>query len=761
MLKVVYRLRPETCLSIPMVFKGDDYSETVTMPIPDSLSSNGKHQQIITYIANFVPALVLNRAMSAGFKICDIDLDSLLIQAPDNRPDSVVTGSQWKTFIENAFKNNNYWLLCDRYLRDYNTERRCVQMTGQLPGLIKPIPIDSLYETLRDYAPSEQDTDMPLVFLGIDVGATLIKFQFYKLQGDGTPQGIHLAQIGSAFRTLTPENLVADRNGDVRKNEAIKKFAEHLVRTVQHQLGIDESLMRGKIEANYVKAIGLSWPGPVRSNHITGTSGILKKFGFLSEIKENRIEEILELDLVKALKEEWKKASSSSSEKEDTDKPKLSVSLVNDGNAEGIGLLITQNLKGRNIIHNRLAVVKLGTGTAGAMFENGQLGSGPWEAGKMLLDLGAKPDPGFPKGTTNQYLSTRTMPRLADNAAKKGSKLFRVKELDSIEIGRILEAKEHHFDRGSVEKLREECGLLTLPSQFPLGRLNTEVLRRIRQVGIAATEAELLRVVQMILLKVDLTELEIELNKRIETYGYIRLGEILGIDGSDIKHVVDWPNRRPGVQYQKVSQSLKEAFGIAKKCAETLGKYLGDFIVYLHDTHRIQTVIASGGVLSGDTGNLVRDEALRRVEKYGIKLTLIDKVFTLAKNVSGQNGGKKDYDFGTLGAAAHAASEYLFELKQLGISRIMAELKKLAPNDRVRVFNERVDFQRDKSGISMSPICPTDYSLTSEEIIDFLDKDGVALGFHRALLGRDESATSGSTDGLQREYTRWIVDTER
>jgi hypothetical protein len=434
LLNVTYRLRPETCRSVRITFQPDDF-EVVHLPLE---LDRPEDQEAAQCVAHYIHAVILNRAMSQGFQTCDLDLEGL-------------RNSGWPERITAAYEANGYNVLLESYLGQYNTERESnVQLLYEMqPGFLRRVAVPQLREKLCDFLTQPGWTERkPYVFLGIDIGGTLTKFQFYEFD----PGELKFCPKGDTFRILTvpkADNRSAAAVQAEGRNLATT-FAARLVKTIADNLGRDNDLC--EIQLTSIVAIGLSWPGPVRANRVAGTSGIFKNFPPLSGvIKQNPMEDIQRLDVVGAFGEAWRHLSL-----------ETSIALLNDGSADGTGAIYELMPAGRKSENGALAVVKLGTGTAGALFASERLGAGLYEWGKLLLDVGAPPNRDFPTGTANAYLSTRTMPRLA---RKPPSDLFDVDDLDSLELGLLLEAGDRNFDSKSYERLRAECGIIEFASR--------------------------------------------------------------------------------------------------------------------------------------------------------------------------------------------------------------------------------------------------------------------------------------------------------
>jgi hypothetical protein len=718
MLNVVYRLRPGSCLSVPIVF--DSEPEPVVLHVPLGLRKDRKdHLYLVDCIAHYIHAVVLNRAMSKGFSTCDVDLESLGLEGGEEPlTPGALSARDWKERIEKANVENGYEIFLESYLKQYNTVRSSnVQRLSDLqPLTLRSIPITNLREALGRYLPSvAPGSSPPYLFVGVDIGGTLTKFRIYEF----LPDAQSLKSRGSVFKILTAS--------DSKEKNPAESFAFRLASTISSNLN---RVCPGARARNIV-AVGLSWPGAVRANRIAATSGIFRNFPPLTaNIKENSIGDILKLNIVQAFKDACDSVLGI----------KPCVALVNDGSAEGVGavhtLLDSAEARRRHEGQSCLAVVKLGTGTAGAIFSGGRLSPGLYEWGKILLDLGAPTDRTFPIGISNHYLSTRTMPALVK---RRASTLFRVPDLESLELGSILEARKKNFSEESFESLRKECGIKGFASRGAVEGVDAEVIRRVYEKGEEA-EPELFWLLELYVRALGRNAAN-ELKREIEHHGDVRLQRLLQLTGDDLLDRTKNDEKR-----RRVEGKLQEAADIATSCAETLGTYLGDFLVLLHDLEDVGIVITGGGVLSGQTGEVVRNAAVERARQYGLNFVREGPVLYLpkAQREVRPRTDAQSLDFGTLGAAAYSAAEFLFERKRDGMRAIKTQLMKMRSNQNLVLGSEVVQFPGHQLGL-------LEYALTKDEVNEYLMTHGTTWGFRRSSAARPDEIV----------YTRWLREEPR
>ena len=631
-------------------------------------------------------------------------------------------GEAWVDRIRGAAEANAFGILADRYLRDYNTERKCFEFVdGSDPVILKPVGIGDLGQVLSTYLTRNGPPSKCLV-LGIDVGGTFTKYSFYQFD----PEDGKWIQVGERFRTLT-----AIRAGKraLAPLELVAQMAERMVDAVATEARRNPQVGEALKEHGEVLAAGISWPGPVRHNHIAGTSGTITQFGLSRDIMDNKIEDIMSLDLAKAFYECWR--NSHFPVTKCNQRPPY-VALVNDGSADGVGMLAALR-PSAEYARCRLAVIKLGTGTAGAVFENGRIKRGLCEWGKLLLDLGAPPNKSYPEGVANLHLSKKTMPAFA---RLQDSNFFQQDDLDSQELGLLLEARESKYSKNSLKELRKASGILHTASRFD--NVDSEMLRRALQDG-GHTEWELFDVLSPYLLAVGKAG-QRKLLRMVINGGIFRLRKILGEDDGILLDVFNEYNER------QAATLLERPCNIAMESAKALGCYLGDLLVLLNDEYDMDLAILGGGVLTGVTGETARREASERVKLYGLDAQRLGPCIGLGSERKpgswpATGGSSAELDTGTHGAAAYATAEFLFQLKQRGITEIEAKLMKLGPDETIEVNSGLIRLPGDHL------VTLREFALTDDEVNSYLQKCGPRLGFLK----------SPSADPNRSLYTRWVV----
>jgi hypothetical protein len=286
--------------------------------------------------------------------------------------------------------------------------------------------------------------------LGIDIGGTEIKIELFKIVSD-EKKGRY--KISSTFFLETCQELSysfktirKSEDSDKKQNDLSGCLLNKLLENYNHSFVQNDKYVYSDADdfANYILeqvfrisdkeiikniiSIGCSWPGAVKKNKIVSTSGLLSNFkGFSNQILDNRRRDIVELDLAGSLKKIWQRKTDNN----------ISVCLKNDGDVESAGLVFAKthtlngivNAKFKSFFEETIAIVKLGTGTAGSIISLGQI-VGLNEYGKYINILDhdnssneKKPkNDRFPGGDINKQLSLKAfrsmMKRLgADNVA--------------------------------------------------------------------------------------------------------------------------------------------------------------------------------------------------------------------------------------------------------------------------------------------------------------------------------------------------------
>jgi hypothetical protein len=187
----------------------------------------------------------------------------------------------------------------------------------------------------------------------------------------------------------------------------------------------------GKYTLDDIDVVGIAWPGAVRRGTIAATSGIFKYFveSVLSNyIRKNSVDDILEINVEKKLKEELDKITTGD----------IFVSMLNDIASDGMGRIILNRFSCDHGL-----IIKSGTG-AGACYFSKERGitDDIFEIGKVLLNLNPNKisldKDQLPRGLLNNYFSTKLLTSILIEITKEEFSSFEIAEISEY----ILDKKE-------------------------------------------------------------------------------------------------------------------------------------------------------------------------------------------------------------------------------------------------------------------------------------------------------------------------------
>jgi hypothetical protein len=316
-----------------------------------------------------------------------------------------------KEFVESLDKK----LLTDMYDKNF-------QKNNDLKSLVKKLLTDINFQINNEL--------INKYILGIDIGGSNIKIQLFQISDKGKYQltSSYYLSDNLSFYTFKTEKTEKTEKKEKHVYENADEFASYIIEQVSKYMDNIKDSEGKQIEIldDSIISIGCCWPGPVKKNKIVSTSGLLAKFkGYSGKILDNRRRQIVELDIAGALQKKWQEKTGN----------KLSVSLYNDGDVESAGLVFAKtHLSGNNkeyksLFNETVAIVKLGTGTAGSIISLGQI-VGLNEYGKYIIELDhdntenedKRRDNRFPDANINKQLSMKAFKNMmkelgADDAA--------------------------------------------------------------------------------------------------------------------------------------------------------------------------------------------------------------------------------------------------------------------------------------------------------------------------------------------------------
>jgi predicted NBD/HSP70 family sugar kinase len=413
---------------------------------------------------------------------------------------------------------------------------------------------------------------------GVDIGATSIKFKLYDSLGEAKAT----YRLGTAPRD--------------QQYPTLKEFARVLID------GVDKLFAKAG-SWQQLDSVGISWPGVIRDQKIAGASGILRNFSDAvasNWIRRNTVEKIRSLDLIsdlRAILEERKIESS------------VVFAMANDGYAEALGRL----LKGQ-VRDNTWAVLKLGTGTAGAVISKGYILGGPSEFGKLVLNVCEKDGhklktaDNLPKGDLNKYASANLLPIVFREVANvPDEEDF---DFNSLEIGLIGSFYLPGASKlqGNVKQLSFELGL--------------DHIYRIKMQAFCSKE--------------EFREVCIG-SRSIDSF----VKDAMKLkDGADLRAMCINDGELRYDEYVKWPFRIFEELGMGKRnftdCAQEMfaevfdraGSLLADGLMLLRDMYRVDGVVLCGGVLDPSTASTARILASIRLHldrKYHVRFADFDQ----------------------------------------------------------------------------------------------------------------------------------------
>ncbi|WP_306536338.1 hypothetical protein [Geobacter sp.] len=199
--EIIYRLQPSTCFSIPISI---DRSTTDWIRLPYGISKN--HHLHKRVLANFLLATVLNRGMASGLSRAEIDLENLAIPSQRSETQESVVDKEnsedfmqpedWRKAVQELYVQGGYNVLLDRYLRDFNSQRKNVYFETRLSpdtqfgsNRMDALAVGEIRNDLKQYLIREKVSEKYTAvnkfwLLGVDIGGTLTKCQLFYYNSD-------------------------------------------------------------------------------------------------------------------------------------------------------------------------------------------------------------------------------------------------------------------------------------------------------------------------------------------------------------------------------------------------------------------------------------------------------------------------------------------------------------------------------------------------------------------------------------------------
>ncbi len=519
------------------------------------------------FIANFIAATIYNFAITLGVR--SASLDTGLVD--DQSADLAFAPDELEATVRQAAATYGYDSY-GRFVENYHFQMFEVR-AGRSRAEVPEFTTDNMKEGR---------------FLGIDIGGTDVKVCL--VHGDPLKDMLALAEF------KTPKQVALDAFVDRILEKIGARFAD-------------------RVAWDELDGIGISWPGAVRDSKIVGHSGTLGKIalsGNGGEINyltpDARSREIQSVALVETFRRRVRAAGRGV-------KGAPPIALENDGNAEAYGNYSVLELQGARTSGGTI-IAKLGTSLAGGHIDpRGAVSPHVAEFSKAVLKL--RPVESPRKGVTGvarEYVSSQAVRRLADTFEFEGELLFLdvpVERIESVELGELL-SFWHAVDEQPLEEnrfLEELVASNNRSGGTRYQRLLTDLTERFeRESG--------------------RDRLKAYVGRRAGCAWHVGLGRLAHLMDRPEDHFLDCAEGELPADLDTGLLAHKVLGTVA--LFSQLGLQIAHLIVLLYNIYRkdrMAQVILAGGVLSGDTGPLVKRQAEAYLSKY------YDKVYGPAKNL--------------------------------------------------------------------------------------------------------------------------------
>jgi len=609
-------------------------------------------------LLRYLQFVVLNYGMTKGFYHVDYDFSQLNDKEVENKWKEYLTLESSE--IESTYKKLGAHVFY-RYLTDCGSEIIDTTFSRQkYLAALTPRKMTEIYKFDKSDI-TEKIKDKYI--MGIDIGATGVKIGFYKIIKHNNNNynnncyklcNIKNKNIEDEFDLercpdldfimpiLSPEVKKKDKD---KYYENAEEFAKYVIETMLNKAGNMHDILNKTI------CIGLCWPGPIKQNRIASTSSILKNFkSFSNRILENDHNKIINFDISKAFKKVIIDRS-----KIDND---LKVSLTNDGDAEAAGSVFgitnkqninkneNENIKSLFNDHS-VAVIKMGTGTAGSVIVNGKI-IGLNEFGKLIVDLGFdnkdnidKKDENerFPKGDSNKFFSFNFIYNqmkavfdiINDNNNNNVHDEKSIKVITGHDLALLLEIKTEtdETDKTVTDETYKLFGALELISLTEpylewkslvneKNSIKDNISLRFEDNNFTISEGNIID---------DRAYCELYDRMKKSNYDNKEIEQILfennnkSLNKSLLKSLNELLLTLGKHRFEKrlkIDQSkLKDYQDNIRIVCKNLGEHLADVVALLYDIYNLKAVIIAGGIIKNKViGDLCKEGFQDAIEKY-------------------------------------------------------------------------------------------------------------------------------------------------
>ncbi len=575
------------------------------LPIPliDNSNISGfekKQDDRKNIIARYIAVTIYNHVVTLGIYSATVDCSPV----DHDRAQLGFTGYELEEKINAAAIKYKYEQVYGSFIENFNFNKFSIK-SGI--NIVRSIPFEG-----NDISYGN--------FIGIDVGGTDTKVCFFKC-GD----------IASDSATLV--SFATFESNNYTDKISVKEFCRRIISKIEENMS--KNFSWGKLNG-----VGLSWPGAVKNSKIVAQSGVLQRLTFMESGDTISINpsssprDIHAMDLVAAFKNELRSKSD-----------KANVTIENDGNAEAYGNYC-HLLKTSKKIEGGKLIIKLGTSVAGGHIDSyGAVSQQVTEFSKIIMDFRReKSISSGISGPAREFIPSKGVRNLSRVFRFNGKSVFgslKCKHcndalnntddlstrVEAIEIGQMLnflkyvgddkivndffnELIKNNNEKGdrAYKKLQKK-----LANEF---KTNKQMQNEFRQYIKNRGTEEFERVYK--------EKDKPKTNGLIWQLGLMRTRILLDLEPST--HKIKQKNFPINFEYNTFAEKIMGSVALLSQ----LALHVSHLVVQLFNIYkkeRFHEVILAGGVLRGETGELV----IRQTEAFLAKF--YDKIFGPTKHL--------------------------------------------------------------------------------------------------------------------------------
>jgi hypothetical protein len=625
-------LDPENVQAITITYDGPEDIPPLTayLPLPTTANDPGQ-QSRKRFLARYIVAQIYNCAVVRWVRRVTFRCSAVSAAQAAH----AFTEEELKALLAEAERDYGYRQAYANYIERY----------GYNPFLVLPSA------TVPESLTFGREQIKKGLYLGIDIGGSFIKFEMFR---DGEPF------TGTARVSLvTPKEM------------ELAAFCRAIL------LHCDSWLVANAVKWSDVDGIGISWPGAVRENRLAGASGVLRRLRHhqVAFKDDDPINRLPDLQLAACFREELERIAGQAG-----DRPgeHFTIAIQNDGDAEALGNHALRVKQGDVKLGGKI-FVKLGTSVAGGRITaEGAIAEEVAEYGKIVLNLNCAADPKWPCGTARYYASAVGVRQLTRTFLHEREPLFGSRD------GLNEEGNKDHIEPVELGMLLPLCG-----AAEGRERLLAHLIEHDNHPPKEVTQAI-----------AALVESALQTSKRDLLISYIQSCGGRGAQPEShhtagLKRLIWLCTGQNVASFELAGQSLPPDFpfgAMARAVVGTFGLFsqlslqLAHLIAQLYNVYRrgvFSEVILSGGVLGGETGDLVETQTKAFLSKY------YDKIYgpgrPLARDAVTRAGFEGVSNAGVFGAAMAANRLRQINAAQALVQAIHYRMKQCAVGEVVRV----------------------------------------------------------------------------